>query len=340
VFIDNSTFTSATQSEIGIYVASSPSTIVCSNDVKGFAAGLYFDGTELGSTVSTNNILSNGFANATGMYISSTGQIGNQGSGTQPNNNQWLGAFACSTNDLSSPLTKFFVQGPNTVGNTYNPSWYGACTKPTVAYGITGSATGCATPPPIIKPGGAVTEDGLNGNTSISSTSLDRYEQTVTDIYVANMASKTGKLTMEQLSVLRAIAVKCPFEDGVSVYRARSILASYDGLLKYSNTCESVLNTVYSGEPNQVQNITDPVQVNIYPNPNRGTFTLEYKLAEGQSGRVAIYNTMGSVVGEYDLNDSEGKMTITNTDLADGIYIYKLSVNDQIQKVGKIIIIR
>jgi len=331
------TYSSAAQSETGIYLASSPSTIVCNNNITGFADGIGFYSTGP-ATVSSNNIYSNGFANAIGMYITGTG-LGNQGSNSQPYNNTWNGVFSCSTSDATA--TKFFVQGAHSSGNTYDPSGYATCTGPTVTYSITGSAPACSAPPPIVERNGS--ESGttaINNSSNASLNGTDHFGQTVNDIYVASLETKMGYLNTDQLNILRSIAVKCPFEDGVSVYLARSILARYDGLLKYSNACENNIESNYIGIPNQVQDVNEPALVNIYPNPNNGTFTLEYKLTAGQSGKVTIFNTMGSMVGTYELNDSEGKIMITGTNLANGIYIYKLSVNDQIEKVGKITIIK
>jgi hypothetical protein len=52
------------------------------------------------------------------------------------------------------------------------------------------------------------------------------------------------------------------------------------------------------------------------------------------------FNTVGEQIGEYTLNGSEGKMSINNPNLANGVYVYKLYTNSTFDKVGKIIIIK
>jgi hypothetical protein len=63
-------------------------------------------------------------------------------------------------------------------------------------------------------------------------------------------------------------------------------------------------------------------------------------LADSHTGKVMVFNTMGEMVGQYDLTTAVGKMTITNPYLTNGIYIYELYTNNQLMKVGKVIIIK
>jgi hypothetical protein len=78
----------------------------------------------------------------------------------------------------------------------------------------------------------------------------------------------------------------------------------------------------------------------IMPNPNNGSFTLEYQLLEGQSGKLTLYNALSEMVGEYELTGSQGKMEITNYNLSNGVYFYKVNTNTNVVKVGKIVIIK
>jgi len=92
-----------------------------------------------------------------------------------------------------------------------------------------------------------------------------------------------------------------------------------------------------------VENITAPTndaEVNLYPNPNNGNFTLEYDLGTGANGYVQLYNTMGQMVGEYSLANSQGKMNISNPQLSNGVYLWKLFSNNQPLKYGKVVIMK
>lgn len=82
------------------------------------------------------------------------------------------------------------------------------------------------------------------------------------------------------------------------------------------------------------------LQVSVYPNPNNGNFTLEYNLGTQANGVVRIFNMYGQLVGEYSLANSQGKMSISNPELSNGIYIWKVYANDQPLKVGKVVIMK
>jgi hypothetical protein len=184
--------------------------------------------------------------------------------------------------------------------------------------------------------------NSLNTFNSITpANNIESNLQAIAQIHLNSRINQHDSLSPTQLNSLRILASKCPFKDGIAVYRARAILAPYDGIKVYSNSCENDENdrraiASANSEPDSL--VTS--QLNIYPNPNNGTFTLDYQLADSHAGKVMVFNTMGEMVGQYDLTTAVGKMTITNPYLTNGIYIYELYTNNQLMKVGKVIIIK
>jgi hypothetical protein len=49
---------------------------------------------------------------------------------------------------------------------------------------------------------------------------------------------------------------------------------------------------------------------------------------------------MGQLVGEYALTNSQGKMSISNPQFSNGVYIWKLFSNNQPIKYGKVVIMK
>jgi hypothetical protein len=148
-----------------------------------------------------------------------------------------------------------------------------------------------------------------------------------------------NSITNNQLTDLRNIAKKCPDIDGDGVYQARALLALFDpsGTNYTDSSCMSS-QRFFLRKP--VQNKIASETIALYPNPNNGNFTLEYNIGNETNGKVRIYNTLGEMVGEYSLENSEGTMNISNTELSNGVYIWKLYTNSQVDKFGKIIIIK
>jgi len=95
--------------------------------------------------------------------------------------------------------------------------------------------------------------------------------------------------------------------------------------------CDSTLTSV-------VEKSNTPA-FNIFPNPNTGTMTLEYHISMTE-GLVEIKDITGKTVARYTLPANADKLTITNDQLQNGIYIYHVSVNGKVVKSDKLLIIK
>ncbi len=178
-------------------------------------------------------------------------------------------------------------------------------------------------------------------NSVIPANNIETNLQTVSQIYLQSLISQNDTLNSSQLNTIRALSNKCPFEDGTAVYMARAIRVAYDGFMVYGDSCESNTNQDKEHRPEHVNNsTTQESYLNIYPNPNNGNFTMDYKLNNNQTGKVILFNSVGQQIGAYLLNNSVGKMTVSNPELTNGVYIYELSTSDNHTTVGKVIIIK
>jgi len=79
---------------------------------------------------------------------------------------------------------------------------------------------------------------------------------------------------------------------------------------------------------------------NLYPNPNNGNMTLDYKLAENETGVISIYDITGKLILSYPFNSSGTSIKIENAQLNAGAYFYQVKVNDRKVKMGKLIIVK
>jgi len=184
----------------------------------------------------------------------------------------------------------------------------------------------------------------LSAVNSISPASnIETNVQSISLLHLQSIIYQNDFLTPMQLHELRILANKCPFEDGAGVYEARAMLVAYDGIKIYNDSCDNLNDDNDDGHRMERKGDEDTlkeISVNIYPNPNNGNFTLDYQLNSNQTGKVFLFNSVGQQVGSYLLNSSEGKMTISNPSLTNGVYFYELSTSDNTTKEGKVIIIK
>lgn len=162
----------------------------------------------------------------------------------------------------------------------------------------------------------------------------------INDIVINNYLANTD-YSPSQISDLRALANKCPYTDGVGVYQARVLLSEVDSIgTIYYNACESD----EAGRSMTLPN-TDVVQdenrvLLIYPNPATNQLTVNYQVEPTDVAVFEIYNLVGERVIFTTLNASANTQVFSVADLNSGVYFYKYSINNQMIKASKLIIVK
>lgn len=81
--------------------------------------------------------------------------------------------------------------------------------------------------------------------------------------------------------------------------------------------------------------------LNVYPNPNNGTFIIEYSSINSyENSNILIFDTFGKLVykNNIDIISGNNKIYINNLNLESGTYIIKLIKNDNSIQRSRLII--
>ncbi len=78
----------------------------------------------------------------------------------------------------------------------------------------------------------------------------------------------------------------------------------------------------------------------ISPNPSNGNMVLQYSLNPSDKAEINIYDISGKLINSYLLNASESKISINEEHLNNGIYFYKIIINNKIIQSDKLVIIK
>jgi hypothetical protein len=81
-------------------------------------------------------------------------------------------------------------------------------------------------------------------------------------------------------------------------------------------------------------------KINIYPNPTNGNISIDYTLNTTDKGELLIYDIAGKLINNYPLNASTNKMVVNIETLSNGIYLYKVVVNNRAVQSDKLVIIK
>lgn len=179
-----------------------------------------------------------------------------------------------------------------------------------------------------------VAASGINQSVNPQLMPEQNYKD-VNDIYISLLNGVPAD--SNQLQTLESIASQCPAQGGIAVYRARVLLdVLYDGLYYWSDSCSSSARLA-PPEVNSNQQANSS-NVMLYLNPNDGNMTLTYTLPEGQQGQFTLYDAMGNIVDTETLQTGTQNQPLLLTGLANGIYFYQVTFDNQIIKSEKIVI--
>ena len=167
---------------------------------------------------------------------------------------------------------------------------------------------------------------------------MQENERTVNSIYQKQYAFETDTIFEHQggyvydsteRANLENVAYQNALEGGNAVYEARVML--------FIDVEDSELTTRRHLTNNSLKGNTTRL-FSINPNPNNGEMQLNYKLNEGENGYINIYSVLGEKINSHKLTNSANALDIDEKQLNEGIYFYRIYVNDISVYSGKIVI--
>jgi len=167
-------------------------------------------------------------------------------------------------------------------------------------------------------------------------------EQTLKDVFGILYANATD---LEQIDEdnelrLREIAQLCPLDYGFGVYTARAALIKLDTLPKnYVSECERVPSPEQMSEKRALED-EGSFDFSAYPNPANAAVTVNYKMEDGQRGRLQIVDVSGRAVRMMELKSEESILELQITDVTEGLYILSIEVDGQTKLSERIAVIR
>jgi alpha-tubulin suppressor-like RCC1 family protein len=165
-------------------------------------------------------------------------------------------------------------------------------------------------------------------------------EQTLKDVFGILYANATdlGQLNADSEVRLREIAQLCPLDYGFGVYTARAALIKLDTLPKnYLSECERVSSPEQMSKKRELEDSN--VLFSLYPNPNNGTFNLNYVLNEGETGTVEVFSAIGQQIYSAVLQSGSESQGIGLSGTSNGIYQVRVTVNGDVRLSSKLVIL-
>lgn len=80
--------------------------------------------------------------------------------------------------------------------------------------------------------------------------------------------------------------------------------------------------------------------ISIYPNPNNGEMIVNYFIPQNEKAEFSVYDLAGRKLKSFQLVGESNALSISEKDLHDGVYLYRIISNAKMIKQGKIVVIK
>jgi hypothetical protein len=144
--------------------------------------------------------------------------------------------------------------------------------------------------------------------------------------------TRASRLNEDQYATVAELAEQCPYEYGPAVYMARALLLRNDRWPRvYRNECEN--SRKRDDEEGGIANASEERSYKLYPNPNTGEFTLSLTMHDHELAAMTVWNISGQEIHAQKLGN--GYNTV-NLNVAEGLYLYRVTINGSTQWTGKV----
>ncbi len=145
-------------------------------------------------------------------------------------------------------------------------------------------------------------------------------------------------LSKMELQSAKNIALMCPYDDGIAVYLARSILAYYGSPI-FNSACKGI--QIMKGRKQKrakdegTQN--ERAYFELFPNPNNGIFSIDIKIEESQNAFIKVFSLNGKLLNEQKFNVGDSHK-FNFSGLQPGVYILRCIDSNAILMQRKLVI--
>ncbi len=163
------------------------------------------------------------------------------------------------------------------------------------------------------------------------------------NFYKVYIHYKNNSFTIADSIMLKNLVDGCPVRDGSAVRKARTLYCMiYKDFTLYPDNCNNNDTKKTGVDNNKATQINANLSMEVYPNPNNGTFTISLNGSSSISGsaEVIVYDILGNQIKTVNLY-LRNNIAIFDTELSNGIYF--ISVKDSkgnVYNPKKIIVIK
>lgn len=184
----------------------------------------------------------------------------------------------------------------------------------------------------------ALTAAGVKAANAAIATSevIEANEKMVNEIYLSTVAKDIDGFSADQVADLFDMANQCPLIGGNAVYRARALYALIDNEQDFDDLALCLPFGIEIRSADQ----TNDRAASVIPNPTDDLATLIYRLDDGASGSLVLYDAIGKEVARHSLTSNEPRFHFSTAELNPGAYHFIIQSGYRFVGDGKLVIVR
>ena len=156
---------------------------------------------------------------------------------------------------------------------------------------------------------------------------------TINDSATTTWANNQFALAKADSVTLKAIAIQHPYKAGDGVFLARVMLQYYPDN-KLTTSSSRLAND------NVATEIAEQQEIHAYPNPSKGELNISFNQTDGNYYTLELVNLLGRTIYKKVLAANSNVVAISLNDVANGVYICRISNSNNINLYSdKLIII-
>ncbi len=159
----------------------------------------------------------------------------------------------------------------------------------------------------------------------------------VYDVCLLHYTDTTQTFTPTDSLALTNLCAKCPYTEGFVVFRARALYNEiYHVIENFTDECSTSNSSRFANKTSD-ERIEQQLQVEFYPNPNNGLFTIEMDV-ETDNLQIKVFDVAGKEIYNSYLKITNYNNTM-RLDLKNGIYFVEIQSNSSHTKIIKKLVI-
>ncbi|MFI5148776.1 MAG: S8 family serine peptidase [Bacteroidia bacterium] len=159
-------------------------------------------------------------------------------------------------------------------------------------------------------------------------------------VLLEKLGDSTYVYTPTDKATIYSIANSCPLTNGPAVFKARALYdAMMDHAMNYMENCRSSAPDATTAPVVRTGPVTS-AELHIYPNPNNGEMTVNYAITGDENAQLMIFDVNGKLMDSYLLKSDATSLQISNQNLANGVYMYRVVTSSRTLNTGRLVIIK